>query len=50
MAGRPWWHNLDKRSDVDAYTAVMSRVEVVSAPPHQTVAFLSGILKEVDGA
>jgi Domain of unknown function (DUF5753) len=41
---------LDKRSDVDAYTAVMSRLEVVSAPPHQTVAFLSRILKEVDGA
>jgi hypothetical protein len=41
---------LDKRSDVDAYTAVMSRLEVVSAPPHQTIAFLSRILKEVDGA
>jgi len=41
---------LDKRSDVDAYTAVMSRLEVVSVPPHQTVEFLSRILKEVDGA
>jgi transcriptional regulator with XRE-family HTH domain len=41
---------LDKGSDVDAYTAVMSRLEVVSAPPHHTVAFLSRILTEIDGA
>jgi len=41
---------LDKRSDVDDYTAVMSRLEVMSAPPHQTVEFLSRILTEIDGA
>jgi hypothetical protein len=41
---------LDKRSDVDAYTAVMSRLEIVSAPPHHTVEFLSRILTEIDGA
>jgi transcriptional regulator with XRE-family HTH domain len=41
---------LDKRSDLDAYTAVMSRLEVASAPPHRTVEFLSRILNEIDGA
>jgi hypothetical protein len=28
----------------------MSRLEVMSAPPHHTVAFLSRILTEIDGA
>jgi Domain of unknown function (DUF5753) len=41
---------LDKRSDLDAYTAVMSRLEVASAPPSRTVELLSRILKEIDGA
>jgi hypothetical protein len=31
-------------------STVMIRLEVVSAPPHQTVSFLSRILEEVDGA
>jgi len=37
---------LDKRSDVDAYMAVMHRLDIVSAPPQQTVEILSRILKE----
>jgi transcriptional regulator with XRE-family HTH domain len=37
---------LDKRSDVDAYMAVMHRLDVVSAPPQQTVEMLSRILRE----
>jgi transcriptional regulator with XRE-family HTH domain len=37
---------LDKRSDVDTYMAVMHRLDVVSAPPQQTVEILSRILKE----
>jgi transcriptional regulator with XRE-family HTH domain len=37
---------LDKLDDVDAYVAVMNRLDVESAPPHQTVEILNGILKE----
>ncbi len=37
---------LDKRGEVDAYLAVMHRLEVVSAAPSQTVEILSRILKE----
>jgi transcriptional regulator with XRE-family HTH domain len=37
---------LDKPEDVDAYVAVMNRLDVESAPPRQTVEILNGILKE----
>jgi transcriptional regulator with XRE-family HTH domain len=37
---------LDKLDDVDAYAAVMNRLDVESAPPHQTVEILSRILQE----
>jgi transcriptional regulator with XRE-family HTH domain len=37
---------LDKRGDVDAYLAVMHRLDVVSAPPQQTVEILGRILHE----
>jgi transcriptional regulator with XRE-family HTH domain len=37
---------LDKLDDVDAYVAVMNRLDVESAPPHQTVEILNGILQE----
>jgi transcriptional regulator with XRE-family HTH domain len=37
---------LDKGDDVDVYAAVMNRLDVESAPPHETVAILNGILQE----
>jgi transcriptional regulator with XRE-family HTH domain len=37
---------LDKLDDVDAYVAVMNRLDVESAPPRQTVEILDGILQE----
>jgi len=37
---------LDKLDDVDAYAAVMNRLDVESAPPRQTVEILKGILQE----
>jgi hypothetical protein len=37
---------LDKLDDVDAYVAVMNRLDVESAPPQQTVEILNGILQE----
>ena len=38
---------LDKLDDVDAYAAVMNRLDVESAPPRQTVEILDGILQEI---
>jgi hypothetical protein len=37
---------LDKRSDVDRYLAIMHRLDVESAPPHQTAELLNRILQE----
>ena len=37
---------LDKLDDVDAYAAVMNRLDVESAPPRETVEILKGILQE----
>jgi hypothetical protein len=37
---------LDKLDDVDAYAAVMNRLDVESTPPRQTVEILKGILQE----
>jgi Domain of unknown function (DUF5753) len=37
---------LDKLDDVDAYAAVMNRLDVESAPPRETVEILTAILQE----
>jgi hypothetical protein len=37
---------LDKPSDVDLYLAIMHRLDVEGAPPHQTVEILNRILRE----
>jgi Domain of unknown function (DUF5753)/Helix-turn-helix domain len=37
---------LDKRSDVDRYLAIMHRLDVESAPPHQTAELLNRILQK----